>query len=133
MKFKMDVLLKLFRRIGVRELMVVQDQMVEIPEKGQMFRGAWLIIDEFNRADIDKAFGQLFTALRTRTLKIPTDVEGKSYKTLKIPEDYRIIGTLNTLTNIICSSCQMHSKADLPILKLIFQRKNNLSRKSTMP
>lgn len=70
--------------------------MVEIPEKGQMFRGAWLIIDEFNRADIDKAFGQLFTALRTRTLKIPTDVEGKSYKTLKIPEDYRIIGTLNT-------------------------------------
>jgi plastocyanin/MoxR-like ATPase len=59
-------------------------------------RGTWLIIDEFNRADIDKAFGQLFTALRTRSLKIPTDQKGLSYKHLKIPEDYRIIGTLNT-------------------------------------
>ena len=59
-------------------------------------RGTWLIIDEFNRADIDKAFGQLFTALRTRSLKIPTDKQGISYKNLKIPEDYRIIGTLNT-------------------------------------
>lgn len=59
-------------------------------------RGTWLIIDEFNRADIDKAFGQLFTALRTRSLKIPTDKQGISYKHLKIPEDYRIIGTLNT-------------------------------------
>ncbi|MDH3340983.1 MAG: AAA family ATPase [Nitrosopumilus sp.] len=62
----------------------------------QSFRGTWLIIDEFNRADIDKAFGQLFTALRTRVLKIPTDQKGISYNTLKIPEDYRIIGTLNT-------------------------------------
>lgn len=66
------------------------------PEKNPPYRGTWLIIDEFNRADIDKAFGQLFTALRTRTLKIPTDKEGQSYKTLKIPLDYRIIGTLNT-------------------------------------
>lgn len=66
------------------------------PVKTPPYRGTWLIIDEFNRADIDKAFGQLFTALRTRTLKIPTDKEGQSYKTLKIPLDYRIIGTLNT-------------------------------------
>jgi len=29
-------------------------------------------------------------------LKIPTDQKGRSYNTLKIPEDYRIIGTLNT-------------------------------------
>jgi len=58
-------------------------------------RGTWLIIDEFNRADIDKAFGQLFTALRTRSLKIPTDRQGRTYQTLKIPKDYRIIGTLN--------------------------------------
>lgn len=66
------------------------------PSKIPPYRGTWLIIDEFNRADIDKAFGQLFTALRTHTLKIPTDVEKTSYKTLKIPQDYRIIGTLNT-------------------------------------
>jgi len=66
------------------------------PRKNPPYKGTWLIIDEFNRADIDKAFGQLFTALRTRQLKIPTNQKGISYKNLKIPEDYRIIGTLNT-------------------------------------
>lgn len=60
------------------------------------YRGNWLVIDEFNRADIDKAFGQLFTSLRTRSLKLPTNEIGKSYKDMKIPKDYRIIGTLNT-------------------------------------
>lgn len=58
------------------------------------YNGTWLIIDEFNRADIDKAFGQLFTSLRTGRLKIP-DMD-KSFKDLKIPKDFRIIGTLNT-------------------------------------
>jgi MoxR-like ATPase len=62
----------------------------------QIVKGIWLVIDEFNRADIDKAFGQLFTALRTKKLKIPTNIATKSYLDLKIPEDYRIIGTLNT-------------------------------------
>ncbi len=57
--------------------------------------GTWLVIDEFNRADIDKAFGQLFTALRTRNLKIPSN-KIKEYDELEILKDYRIIGTLNT-------------------------------------
>lgn len=65
-------------------------------EKKLPYRGIWLIIDEFNRADIDKAFGQLFTSLRTRNLKIPTNDINSSYKDLRIPQDYRIIGTLNT-------------------------------------
>jgi MoxR-like ATPase len=59
-------------------------------------RGTWLVIDEFNRANIDKSFGQLFTAIEYGTLKIPTSEAGKPFKELKIPEDYRIIGTLNT-------------------------------------
>ena len=51
----------------------------------------WLIIDEFNRADIDKAMGKLFSSL----------VDGKiskedGSKPLEIPSNYRIIGTLNT-------------------------------------
>jgi MoxR-like ATPase len=65
------------------------------PGKKESFRGVWTIIDEFNRADIDKAFGQLFTALRTKDLKAPTD-RLENYEKIRIPQDYRIIGTLNT-------------------------------------
>lgn len=68
----------------------------ENPDDEMPYRGTWLIIDEFNRADIDKAFGQLFTSLRTRELKIPTNEPDVFYTDLKIPKDYRIIGTLNT-------------------------------------
>ncbi len=56
--------------------------------------GRWLIIDEFNRADIDKAFGGMFTAIESRQLNIPT-LENET-QTVRIPDDYRIIGTLNT-------------------------------------
>ncbi len=56
--------------------------------------GEWLIIDEFNRADIDKAFGGMFTAIESRRLNIPT-LDNRT-RTIQIPEDYRIIGTLNT-------------------------------------
>ncbi|WP_179364925.1 AAA family ATPase [Nitrosarchaeum sp. AC2] len=57
--------------------------------------GTWLVIDEFNRADIDKAFGQLFTSLESRKLKVPSPNK-QGYSKLIIPQDYRIIGTLNT-------------------------------------
>ena len=60
------------------------------------YRGTWVVIDEFNRADIDKVFGQLFTALETRELRIPVE-NSPDLKMLKIPQDYRIIGTMNTL------------------------------------
>ncbi len=60
------------------------------------FRGVWLVIDEFNRANIDKAFGQLFTALEYKIMQIPTVDPNESEEELIIPEDYRIIGTLNT-------------------------------------
>lgn len=63
---------------------------------GKRFKGIWLVIDEFNRADIDKALGQLFTALETRILKIPIMSAKSGYEEKKIPLDYRIIGTLNT-------------------------------------
>jgi MoxR-like ATPase len=32
---------------------------------------AWLVIDELNRADVDKAFGQLFTVLSGQAVKLP--------------------------------------------------------------
>lgn len=67
-----------------------------VNNKKREFNGTWLVIDEFNRADIDKAFGQLFTALEYHKLIIPDIISGKSTRTIPIPKDYRIIGTLNT-------------------------------------
>ncbi len=57
-------------------------------------QGEWLIIDEFNRADIDKAFGGMFTAIESHRLNVPT--LDNTTRTIRIPDDYRIIGTLNT-------------------------------------
>lgn len=62
---------------------------------GASYRGTWLVIDEFNRAEIDKAFGQLFTSLETKMLRIPNSKTPDLIQ-MKIPKDYRIIGTLNT-------------------------------------
>ena len=64
--------------------------------KTKNYRGIWLVIDEFNRANIDRAFGQLFTALEYGFLKIPTTELNRPFKKVRIPKDYRIIGTLNT-------------------------------------
>jgi len=60
------------------------------------YRGVWLIIDEFNRANIDRAFGEMFTSIEYGKLKVPTSKEQKSFEEVPIPKDYRIIGTLNT-------------------------------------
>ena len=72
----------------------------------------WLIIDEINRADIDKAFGQLFTVLSGHDVELPyEDVEGNPIKTVMnknfnrnqyidgtyyIGKNWRIIGTMNS-------------------------------------
>ncbi|SDA57349.1 MrcB family domain-containing protein [Methanobrevibacter millerae] len=71
----------------------------------------WLIIDEINRADIDKAFGQLFTVLSGQNIELPFKINGKSIKikiwdeyyckfdektaTYYIGQNWRIIGTMN--------------------------------------
>lgn len=68
----------------------------KVNNENKQFHGTWLVIDEFNRADIDKAFGQLFTALEYGELKIQDIRSEKTVRSIKIPEDYRIIGTLNT-------------------------------------
>ena len=58
---------------------------------------AWLAIDEFNRADIEKAFGQLFTAIEDGKLRIPGRVTNRGKEEeLEIPRQFRIIGMLNT-------------------------------------
>ena len=72
----------------------------------------WLIIDELNRADIDKAFGSLFSALTGESVTLPFDgSDGESIQILDssradevvtrsrfyIPDDWRMLATMNTL------------------------------------
>lgn len=71
----------------------------------------WLIIDEINRADIDKAFGQLFTVLSGQGVTLPYKCDGKSIEIKKtdknrsyfdpetsiyyVGNNWRIIATMN--------------------------------------
>ena len=64
---------------------------IDLKKENGKTKGKWLIIDEFNRADIDKAMGELFSSLVDGKLKDP-----KTGDDIQIPLDYRIIGTLNT-------------------------------------
>ncbi|MCI6977455.1 MAG: AAA family ATPase [Lachnospiraceae bacterium] len=62
----------------------------------------WLILDELNRCEIDKAFGELFTALgsdSSDSLKsIRLWYEGdENKKRIYIPNRYRIIGAMNNI------------------------------------
>ena len=56
----------------------------------------WLLIDEFNRADINKAFGEMFLAIEDGSIPLSEeqqDLAGK--KEITIPESFRMIGTMN--------------------------------------
>ncbi|SDQ81309.1 AAA family ATPase [Virgibacillus salinus] len=73
----------------------------------------WLIIDEINRADIDKAFGSLFSVLTGDEVTLPFESKsGESIRmkpqgemasveadehTYVVPNDWRIIATMNTI------------------------------------
>ncbi|MEK4924862.1 MoxR family ATPase [Cytobacillus sp. FSL R5-0569] len=72
----------------------------------------WLIIDEINRADIDKAFGPLFSVLTGDETVLPYKTQDGSQIVLKhqnkvvkdvqpsdyiVPKNWRIIGTMNTI------------------------------------
>ena len=70
----------------------------------------WLIVDEINRADIDKAFGPLFSALAGDNVFLPFEIAGEPVRLIGRPEDttllkechfiihpdWRIIATMNT-------------------------------------
>ncbi len=76
----------------------------------------WLVIDEINRSDIDKAFGQLFSVLSGDSVELPYERNGNiRIESLSDPEDqnleeiaenkdiypvtdsWRLIATMNTL------------------------------------
>lgn len=64
-------------------------------------QGTWLLIDEFNRADIDKAIGSLYTVLSSsdpeHLLRSPIDLwfEGEGRQQLWVPARFRIIAAMN--------------------------------------
>ena len=66
--------------------------------------GTWLLVDEFNRADIDKAIGSLYTLLSSaepaHLQRTPLDLwfeTDETRKRLWVPARFRIIGTMNDL------------------------------------
>lgn len=73
--------------------------------------GKWLIVDEINRADIDKAFGELFTLFAGEKVQLPIRDENGKPVVLVPPglqanldtespiyqrADWRMLGTMNT-------------------------------------
>ena len=55
-----------------------------------------LLIDEFNRADINKAFGEMFYAIEYGKITLSED-EGKIHppNPVEIPKDFQFMGTMN--------------------------------------
>ena len=82
------------------------------PDEETKPENEWLIIDELNRADIDKAFGSLFSALTGNTVTLPFENDQGSIvlvgdptsearlpltsRHYYIPDSWRLIATMNT-------------------------------------
>lgn len=92
----------------------------EVNEHGRLFQpgifleaiesGRWLIVDELNRSDFDRAFGQLFTVLAGQAVTLPFHRKGSELplalvpygadapagtEVLPIPHTWRMIATMN--------------------------------------
>jgi hypothetical protein len=94
-------------------------------------KNEWLVIDEINRSDIDKAFGQLFSVLSEDSVTLPyerddtvelvwTDDEETAQRVednpdkFPVTESWRLIATMNT-----------HDKASLYEMSYAFMRRFN--------
>lgn len=61
-------------------------------------QATWLIVDELNRAHIDKAFGELFTVLGTdEVVPITLPHQRAGNRVLVTPRRFRVIATLNSI------------------------------------
>lgn len=58
----------------------------------------WLVIDEFSRAEIDKAIGPLYTALGGNEQQIPLWFgDAPERRRVWLPKRFRIVGTMNSV------------------------------------
>ncbi len=56
----------------------------------------WLLIDEFNRANMNKAFGEMFLAIEYEGITLrPQESEHYKKEIITIPKDFRMICTMN--------------------------------------
>lgn len=67
-----------------------------------ILQGNWLILDELNRCEIDKVFGDLFTALGSDASETERVInlwyqKDNNKKMIFIPNRYRIIGAMNNV------------------------------------
>ena len=78
---------------GQLEYAIIPGRFIDFCEKAENCIGTCvLIIDEINRANLSRVFGELMYLLEYRDQKIPIASGGE----LKIPENIKIIGTMNT-------------------------------------
>ncbi len=71
-------------------------------------QATWLVIDEINRAHLDKAFGELFTVLGTDELvPITLPHQRLGNNTLVTPRRFRVIATLNSFDKQFVNSLSM--------------------------
>ncbi len=67
-------------------------------------QGRWLLVDELNRADADRAFGELFTVLAGHDTRAPFTLDDGRPVTVgpspscthRVPASFRVIATMNT-------------------------------------
>jgi hypothetical protein len=78
---------------GQLEYAMIPGRFIDFCEKAEDCLGTCvLIIDEINRANLSRVFGELMYLLEYRDQKIPIASGGE----LRIPENIKIIGTMNT-------------------------------------
>jgi len=78
---------------GNLEFSVVPGRFLDFCQRAEGKGICVLIIDEINRANLARVFGELMYLLEYRDREIPLSVDGQPFK---IPENVRIIGTMNT-------------------------------------
>lgn len=78
------------------------DLIVKNENDNGLLQGNWLILDELNRCEIDKVFGDLFTALGSDASETERIInlwyqKDENKKIVYIPNRFRIIGAMNNI------------------------------------
>lgn len=118
------------REDGILEYSVIPGRFLNFCQRANECQGtSVLIIDEINRANLARVFGELMYLLEYRDKKIPLSVDGTPFK---IPNNVRIIGTMNTADRSIAlvdhalrrRFAFLKLQPDYEVLKRYHQREN---------